>query len=30
MLDSRHHDPEVEGKLIRAVLCEEVTLKEHA
>ena len=26
----RHHDPHIEGKLIRAGLCEEVALKEHA
>ena len=30
MPDGRHHDPHIEGKLIRAGLCEEVALKEHA
>ena len=30
MPDGRHHDPHIEGKLVGAGLCEEVTLKEHA
>ena len=30
MPDGRHHNPHVEGELIRAGLCEEVALKEHA
>ena len=30
MPDGRHHDPHIEGKLIRAGMCEEVVLKEHA
>jgi hypothetical protein len=30
MPDGRHHDPHIEGELIRAGLCEEVPLKEHA
>ena len=30
MPDCRHHDPHIEGKLIRAGLCEEVAFKEHA
>jgi hypothetical protein len=30
MPDGRHHDPHIEGKLIRAGLSEEVALKEHA
>ena len=29
MPDGRHHNPHVEGELIRAGLCEEVALKEH-
>ena len=30
MPDCRHHDPEVEGKLVGATLLEELPLKEHA
>jgi hypothetical protein len=30
MPDRRHHDPEVEGKLIRAGLCKELPFKKHA
>ena len=30
MPDGYHHDPHIEGKLVGAGLCEEVTLKEHA
>ena len=30
MPDGRHHNPHVEGELIRAGLWEEVALKEHA
>ena len=30
MPDGRHHDPHVEGKLIRTALLEEFPLEEHA
>ena len=30
MPNGRHHDPQIEGKLVRAGLCEKVTFKEHA